>query len=315
MILTGTIGNETLSGSGNADTLMGGAGNDVLYGGGGDDTYIYSAGFGNDVIYDNSGKNKIIFRDLKSTDVYATFPSSGNDAILHVISTGETLTIQNFRYSAIYRNFTLEFEDKTVGVAENGSPFLDVRGTDADETMPLFFGNGTAYGFDGNDTINGTNGNDAMYGGAGNDEINGNGGDDYLDGGVGNDKLYGGGGNDTYVYGKGYGNDIIYDNSGKNKIVFKDLDSTDVYVVYPSSGNDAILHVIGSEDTLTIQNFRYSSIYREFTLVFEDKTIGVAEAGSPFLDIRGTDEEETIPMFFGGGSAYGYKGNDRKRLS
>ena len=306
----GTYGNDTINGTNTDNILMGGAGNDNLYGGAGNDTYIYSVGSGNDVIADNSGANRIVFKNLKSTDVYVVYPGTGYDAVIHVIGTDDTLTIQNFRYSAIYRNYTLVFEDKTLGVAETGSPFLDIRGTDADETMPMFFGNGTVYANAGNDTIHGTNGNDTMFGGEGNDTLNGNGGDDYLDGGIGNDSLYGGAGNDTYVYGKDYGNDIIADNSGVNKIVFKGLNANDVYVVYPSSGNDAILHVIGTDETLTIQNFRYSAIYRNFTLVFEDKTVGVAEAGSPFLDIRGTDSEETIPMFFGGGSAYGYKGND-----
>ena len=306
----GTYGNDTINGTNTDNILMGGAGNDNLYGGAGNDTYFYSVGSGNDVIADNSGANRIVFKDLKSTDVYVVYPGTGYDAVIHVIGTDDTLTIQNFRYSAIYRNYTLVFEDKTLGVAETGSPFLDIRGTDADETMPMFFGNGTVYANAGNDTIHGTNGNDTMFGGEGNDTLNGNGGDDYLDGGIGNDSLYGGAGNDTYVYGKDYGNDIIADNSGVNKIVFKGLNANDVYVVYPSSGNDAILHVIGTDETLTIQNFRYSAIYRNFTLVFEDKTVGVAEAGSPFLDIRGTDSEETIPMFFGGGSAYGYKGND-----
>jgi len=32
-------------------------------------------------------------------------------------------------------------------------PFLNVRGTAKDESLPLLFGNGTAYGFEGDDTI------------------------------------------------------------------------------------------------------------------------------------------------------------------
>ena len=306
----GTAGNDVLNGSSGFDILIGGGGNDRLYGGVGNDTYIYSKGSGNDIISDNSGANKIIFKDINSTDVYAIFPSSGYDAVIRFIGSDDTITISDLRFSSSYRDFTFVFEDRTVGVAETGSPFLDIRGTDSDEVMPMFFGNGTAYGMGGNDTINGTNGNDSIYGGEGNDSLNGNNGDDILDGGVGNDTLFGGVGNDTYVYGKGYGNDVMGDNSGKNKIVFKGLNSNDVYVTYPSSGYDAILHVIETGETLTIQNFRFSAAYREFTLVFEDKTIGVAETGSPFLDIRGTENDETIPMFFGNGSAYGYEGND-----
>ncbi|MCR5600011.1 MAG: hypothetical protein K6G33_04635, partial [Ruminococcus sp.] len=309
-VIIGGDENDTLNGNSGSDYIEGGKGDDVLYGKAGNDAYVYTKGDGNDVIFDNSGVNKIVFKDLRTSDVYVVYPSSGYDAVLHVIETGETITIQDFRYSSSYRNFTLVFEDKTVGVAEAGSPFLDVRGTDADETIPMFFGGGTANGYEGDDIINGTGGNDNIYGGAGDDTLNGNGGDDTLDGSIGSDSLNGGAGNNTYIYGKGYGNDVLFDNSGKNRIVFKDLKSTDVYVVYPSSGYDAILHVIETGETLTIQDFRYSSSYRDFKLIFEDKVVDVAEEGSPFLDIRGTDEKETIPMFFGGGSAYGYKGDD-----
>ncbi len=306
----GNEGDDTLNGNGGADYLDGGVGNDKLYGGNGDDIYVYGKDYGNDIISDNSGKNTIKFVGLKSTDVYVVYPSSGYDAILTVTETGETLTIKDFRYSDIYRNFTLVFEDKTLGVAEEGSPFLDIKGTESGETIPMFFGGGSAYGFEGNDTINGTGGADTIYGNEGDDTLNGNGGADYLDGGVGNDKLYGGTGDDIYVYGKGYGNDIISDNSGKNRIRFTGLNSTDVYVVYPTSGYDAVLTVAATGETLTIKDFRYSDIYRNFTLEFDDKTVGVAEAGSPFLEVQGTEADETIPAFFGGGITHGNDGND-----
>lgn len=67
------------------------------------------------------------------------------------------------------------------------------------------------YGGSGNDTLLGKSGDDTLYG----DEatlvsIIANGGY-ILDGGARNDMLYGGGDNDTYIFGLGYGQDIISD--------------------------------------------------------------------------------------------------------
>ncbi|WP_082325676.1 calcium-binding protein [Ruminococcus flavefaciens] len=295
------IGDDTLNGNGGADILDGGVGNDKLNGGTGNDTYIYGKDYGNDVISDNSGSNAIRFVGLKSTDVYAVYPSSGYDAILTVAETGETLTIKDFRYSGIYRDFKLIFEDKTVTVSEEGSPFLDVRGTKAADTVPMFFGSGIANGFEGNDTINGTGGADTMYGGTGNDILNGNGGADILDGGEGNDKLYGGTGNDTYVFGENYGNDIIADNSGANKIRFVGLIPDDIKVSYPGGGYNAVITIKATEETLTIQDFRYSAIYRDFTLEFDDGTeahIDLATA-EIVIDVEGKEEvvEQTLTEY------------------
>ncbi|MCV6653569.1 calcium-binding protein, partial [Neisseria meningitidis] len=44
----------------------------------------------------------------------------------------------------------------------------------------------------------------------GNDHLNGEDGNDTLIGGAGNDYLEGGSGSDTYVFGKGFGQDAVY---------------------------------------------------------------------------------------------------------
>jgi hypothetical protein len=65
------------------------------------------------------------------------------------------------------------------------------------------------FGKDGDDSINGGSLNDYLSGGDGNDNLNGNSGNDILDGGAGNDSLTGGAGDDVYVFGPGYGNDLV----------------------------------------------------------------------------------------------------------
>ena len=202
---------------------------------------------------DNSGKNKIKFIGLKSTDVHASF-NSGYNAVLTINSTGETLTIKDFKYYDTYRNFTLEFDDITVAAGAEGSPFFDIIGTKDNDTINMFYGNGSAFGGDGDDTINGTGGND------------------FIDGGAGNDAAYGGNGNDTYVFTRGSGNDTIQDSAGTNKIFFRDLSPEDVYVTYPNSGYDAIITIAETGETLTIKDFRYYTTYRNFSLEFKDGT-------------------------------------------
>ena len=111
------------------------------------------------------------------------------------------------------------------------------------------------------DEIHGGNNNDQIFGFEGNDRLYGNNGNDILDGGAGNDRLEGGSGDDTYIYGKGYGNDVIYDYQGTNKIKFVGLSPSDMTVFYPYYTNDAVLTVTGTGETLTIQNFRSAQNY------------------------------------------------------
>ena len=135
-------------------------------------------------------------------------------------------------------------------------------------------GNDTLYGENGNDVLNGGNGNDFIYGDAGNDSLYGNYGSDVLDGGDGDDYLSGGEDNDTYIYGKGSGNDTIYDRYGTNRVKFVDLMPDDLTAYYPTSGYDAVLIVASTGETLTFKDFRYSGSYRNFELEFDNGRTG-----------------------------------------
>jgi hypothetical protein len=91
-------------------------------------------------------------------------------------------------------------------------------------------GNSIWFGGDGGATAGGSGGNDILVGGAGNDTIHGGDGWDFIDGGAGsdtlfgdagndilrggtgnNDNLQGGQGDDTYVFNRGDGADVVYD--------------------------------------------------------------------------------------------------------
>lgn len=110
-------------------------------------------------------------------------------------------------------------------------------------------------GTDGNDTLSGLNNHDdKIEGGAGNDKLYGYAGNDILDGGAGNDILTGGVGSDTYIFGKGYGNDVIiaFDGNSSDKVEFGNLKATDLSMILDGS-NLVISTTTG--DHLTLENW------------------------------------------------------------
>ncbi|QGZ96601.1 cadherin domain-containing protein [Terricaulis silvestris] len=72
-------------------------------------------------------------------------------------------------------------------------------------------GDDLIYGGTGSDWLNGGDGVDRLVGGAGGDILNGGAGDDRA--GVGLAAILGGAGSDQYVFGLGYGKDVIFDES------------------------------------------------------------------------------------------------------
>jgi Ca2+-binding RTX toxin-like protein len=119
-------------------------------------------------------------------------------------------------------------------------------------------------------------GDDHVIGGAGNDYVYGeddNGGinfsrigNDVLEGGAGNDTLAGGFGSDTYLFGRGDGQDLLYnegDRYGSN--IDPTVNKLDVLQfkegVLPSevtlsrSGNNLIVKIAGTTDQVTVMNY------------------------------------------------------------
>ncbi|EJN19086.1 VCBS repeat-containing protein, partial [Pseudomonas sp. GM78] len=184
--LNGLGGNDTLFGNAGDDTLDGGTGNDRLLGGRGSDTYRFGQGYGFDVI-DNSGGANSDVDILRLTNLNANqirLTRIGNDLVLSVLATGETITVSQCFLDADHAIDRIQFADgSTWGVSEALAnlyypPVVPTNGAD------VINGNPT------DDTLQGLGGNDTLYG---------NGGNDTLDGGSGNDRMEGGVGSDTYV--------------------------------------------------------------------------------------------------------------------
>ena len=289
-LLQGTSGADTLVGFGNNDVLNGGAGNDVLRGGDGADTYHWDRTFGNDVIEETltnsnlSDADKVIFGPLLLPEHLAV-ARNNDDLILTVIATGETLTIKDqFKFTNWYAWWDVErFE------FANGTVWTDV-----DIARRL------TGGTPGNDTITGTFRSDT------------------LDGGAGNDVLQGGDGGDIYIFGRGYGQDQIIEGLtnanlseddelrfGPN-ITLQDLGFT-------RTGNDLVITIIGTTDTLTITNQFANNSY----FLWKDIELFRLADGSTFtrLDVQarlltGTSGNDSMLGFVDDDLLDGGAGND-----
>ncbi|WP_051285289.1 matrixin family metalloprotease [Nisaea denitrificans] len=151
--VTGTSGNDYLTGAETADTLSAGSGQDVLSGNGGTD-YLFG-GNGNDLIYGN-----------KEIDYLAG--GSGNDTIFG----GQNSGTARADASGLMRQ-------------QDGTE--TIYGGTGEDLIYGNYGNDIIYGGSGNDTIYGGQNEDTIFGEAGNDMIFGNLGNDTLDGGSGSD--------------------------------------------------------------------------------------------------------------------------------
>jgi Ca2+-binding RTX toxin-like protein len=184
-------------------------------------------------------------------------------------------------------------------------------------------GDDVIYGDDGVDSLYGDSGNDALYGGARGDGLYGGSGNDRLNGGAGNDNLQGGDGADTYLFGKGYGADVIdnrdNDALGVNPDVVQlaqGIGPGDV--VLSRSGSALVISIKGTTDTLKI-DYNYDAASNEVDqILFADGTVWTAAfvrtqfttptAGDDV--IRGYVFDDVLLGGAGSDSLYGMAGKD-----
>ena len=244
----------------------------------------------------------------------------------------------------------------------SGSSYNDsLDGGDGNDYVSGSDGNDYAYGRSGEDILVGGWGADVLVGGSGNDSLYGESEgstgwtvypvplEDVLDGGVGNDLLAGGAGNDTYIFGRGYGQDVIddkfrsagYESFGSggslDTISFlAGIVPTDIKVLRRNQ-NDLELSVIGTTDKITIRDyfsyyglgngtieqvtFANGVIWDATTL--QDKARYISEATYDAQDpntllgyanqadiIQGTSADEIIVTYEGDDLVNGDAGND-----
>lgn len=285
--LLGQAGDDTLDGGSGNDILDGGAGKDYLKGDEGSDTYLFGLGYGNDTIYDvatqsGSRNDKVQFlAGIDSDDVTVNITTDGG-IVLSIDGTSDSLTLRKQEFSTLQSTQVeyVVFDDETVWTAED----LRLMAIDTQTTS-------------GNDTVKGF----THYA-------------DILDGGTGNDSLYGYGGGDTYVFGIGYGQDVVSDNGGSDKVTLLSGITTSDIAVTRGTNSSFIISIIGTSDTLTLVNQERSSaysIYRVEQLVFADNTVWTsAQMKQMTLDAQATSGNDTITGYYSNDIITGGAGND-----
>ena len=110
-VLDGGAGDDDLLGGKGNDILAGGAGNDVLNGDYGDDIYVYNIGDGLDTIDDRQGSETIKFGE-NITQSNLTYSQDSNNLVININNNSEQgIIIEDYFYSAAYKNKTIEFAD------------------------------------------------------------------------------------------------------------------------------------------------------------------------------------------------------------
>lgn len=293
---------EEYTGLGN-DILDGGTGNDTLFGGAGNDTYKFGIGGGQDVILDHTGVDTISFLSGVSPADIKVHRREPYNLEFRIIGTSDKITVQNYFYNNPIEKVT--FTDGTTwnetAIREmaqhvneysygNSMPGYDdqadiIQGTNADDLIESRSGNDTINGAGGNDTIQGGNGDDIINGGTGNDVLYGDtyytnviggyytgNGNDTLNGGTGDDTLYGGAGDDTYIFGLGYGKDVVVEHGGSDTISFlTGIAPEDIKL--QRRGDSLELKVLNSIDKITISGYFYDSNSPIEKVIFADNTI------------------------------------------
>ena len=244
------------------------------------------------------------------------FTRQNNDLIIRAIGSDEQVTIKWFFLEG--NNITPPIKLMTF---EDGSQ-LDVpavkqmmqAASNGDDVLYAAASGGVLEGLDGNDRLIGSGKSDELRGGEGNDYLDGRAGDDVLDGGAGNDSLYGGQGNDTliggegndllhggaghdtYVFTRGHGQDVVYNDhvAGEDydRIVLQGVNAYEVQAML--SGNDLVLFGYHGDDKIVIKNYALDDKYAVNEFEFADAVVTLDRGG--LLEIISVMDTQQVSM-------------------
>ena len=217
-IMTGTVVEDLIGGSGN-DDLTGNSAKNLIEGGVGND--LINGMLGDDILFGGDGEDTI-------------FGSAGHDHIDG--GSGADDLRGGSGHDVIDGGFGSDFISGGDGndLLRGGMGSDDIRAGAGDDSVAGGIGSDLIYGNAGNDNLSGENGNDTIYGQSGNDQISGGlgidmlyggsgddimhgqEGTDTMDGGSGNDRMYGG--DDADIMLGGTGNDRMFGDAGNDRI-------------------------------------------------------------------------------------------------
>ncbi|MEO1151675.1 MAG: cadherin-like domain-containing protein, partial [Pseudomonadota bacterium] len=245
--LTGTGASETLTAGFDGAIFNGLGGDDTLVGGFSDDVYLWSPGDGSDIIIEDEriSFDRIVLGGGVTRDdvVFERGTGLALDLSIRILSTDEIIEIEQF------------FDATASTQSEFFRPIDEIEFSDGEIiTFSQIFEQQTQ----------GAAGDDSLVG----FEFN----DDTFDGGAGNDTLRGFGDNDTYIFGRGYGNDIIIDSN---------------FNIFNTDNNDRIQFIDGlTPDDILISR---SSPFSRSDFVFTIRDTGDSIALTSGIDDRQTD--------------------------
>ena len=277
-----TDGDDHIFGFTTGDVLDGGAGNDTLEGFGTGDTYIFRRGYGHDVIKEDaqnlllSGADIVDFGDILFSEV--TVSRAEDHLMFRINDTGETLTVEDQyerwiiggQWRAVEE---FHFADQVISFTDLNPEDIVITGTAGDDTLI-----GTEYS-------------------------------ETFDAKEGNDVLRGRDNPDTYIFGPGYGADVIEESirvvtwNAPDRVLFTS-DVTVNNVEFAKSGGDLVVSIAGHSDTLTILE-QYTGLHTQVEeFHFADGTVW---SYNDILEWFATDGDDEIIGFntendvFGGG--------------
>ena len=274
-LISGGLGNDTISVRQANDTVFGGDGDDVITSADESDPTL------GDFLSGDAGNDRITGANTDDTLDGGT----GNDVLFGM---GNTDTLMGGAGN-----------DSLDGGADNdrldgGADADTLQGGTGDDTLDGGTGNDTLQGGSGNDSLDGGDGNDNLDGGADNDTLKGGLGADTLQGGSGNDSLDGGDGNDSLD--GGAGNDTLTGGQGADTL--SGGDGTDTFFVTAGDVVDGT-ESTGDNDTLNLTdygkartNIIYDPLNRENGTVQFLDNLGAVIGTMTFTNI-----ENVIPCF------------------
>ena len=287
--IRGTLGIDSLYGSGGADHFDADAGgDDLLFGQGGDDVYWLGRGTGHDVVDEVSGNagagdtgDKIrVKAGISPSSVELLRSKNGADLYVRLLGANGVVT-DSLRVVGYYTSSKAKVES-------------------------VMFADGTVW-----DAMKlGAASYERYRGSARNDILLGTGGVNHFDGDAGgNDTLLGRGGDDVYWLGRGTGHDVVNEvfrnagtgDTGDEIRVKAGIAPFSVELLRSKNGSDLYVRLVGANglvtDSLKVEGYYTSSKAKVERVVFADGTVWGSkelDAAPPSVRIRGTAQGDIL---------------------
>jgi Ca2+-binding RTX toxin-like protein len=274
--ITGNQLDNVINGGTGADTLDGGLGNDTLIVDNALDVVVEKSGGGRDMVKSSvtytlaanvedltltgtskiNGTGNLSSNLLVGNSAVNTLSGGGGDDTLDGGGGGDKL-IGGVGNDTYYLDSTSDAITELAGEGDDVAYSSVTRTLEANVEHLILTGSNALTG-------TGNSGDNLLCGNSATNTLNGSGGNDTLDGAAGNDSLIGGTGNDTYLFGRGYRVDLVSENDATvgNADVAKFAAgiSTD-QLWFRHVGNNLEASIIGTGDTLVLQNWYLGSVY------------------------------------------------------